>query len=66
MQSTDKKVSCSFCRRSSDDVKHVLAGPDIAVCDECLGELAAILAAENADWRDALIERLSKLGQPKK
>jgi ATP-dependent Clp protease ATP-binding subunit ClpX len=62
----DENLSCSWCQRSKDDVKHLLAGPGIAVCDECLGELSAILAEENSDWRDAQIERLSKLGQPKK
>ena len=61
----DKTLSCSWCQRSQDDVKHLLAGPGIAVCDECLGELSAILAERHSEWREVQIERLSKLGQSK-
>jgi ATP-dependent Clp protease ATP-binding subunit ClpX len=57
----DKKLFCSFCQRSQDDVKHLIAGPDVAVCDECLGELSAILADKDPEWRSSQIERLSKL-----
>jgi hypothetical protein len=58
----EENLSCAFCRRAKDDVKHLLAGPGVAVCDECLGDLSAILAEQHSDWRDAQIERLSKLG----
>jgi hypothetical protein len=49
----DENVSCSCCQRSKDDVKHLLAGPSMAICDECPGDLSAILAEEHSDWRDA-------------
>ena len=61
----EENISCCFCRRCKDDVKHLLAGPGIAICDECLGDLSAILAEQQSDWRDAQIERLSKLKQPR-
>jgi hypothetical protein len=62
---TDKKIVCSWCDRSSDDVKYILAGSGVAVCDECLSELSIILAADHNDWRDPQIERLSQLRQAK-
>jgi hypothetical protein len=61
----DKNLTCSWCKRSEDDVKYLIAGPGIAICDGCVADLSAILAEERSDWRDAQIERLSKLGQSK-
>jgi ATP-dependent Clp protease ATP-binding subunit ClpX len=60
---SENKLSCSFCRRSQDDVTVLLAGPGISICDECVSELMAIIAQDHADWRDAQIERLSKIGK---
>jgi ATP-dependent Clp protease ATP-binding subunit ClpX len=53
--------ACKFCGRSQDETKHIVAGPDIAICDDCIAELMAILATENAEWRDAHIEKLTKM-----
>jgi ATP-dependent protease Clp ATPase subunit len=58
----DKKLFCSFCSRSQDDVKVLVAGPDISVCDGCVADLMAIIAEDHHDWRDAQIQRLSKIG----
>ena len=27
---------CSFCGKRSDEVKRMIAGPDLAICDECV------------------------------
>jgi ATP-dependent Clp protease ATP-binding subunit ClpX len=56
-----EKQYCKFCGRSQDETKHILAGPDIAICDECVAESMAILAEVDAEWRDAQIERLTKM-----
>ncbi|HEY6254234.1 MAG TPA: ClpX C4-type zinc finger protein [Xanthobacteraceae bacterium] len=58
---SDKKLFCAFCTRSSDEVKYLMAGPGVAICDECISELMSVIAEKNADWRDAQIERLSKM-----
>ncbi|MGH6847000.1 MAG: ClpX C4-type zinc finger protein [Methylocella sp.] len=52
---------CTFCGRSKDETKHIVAGPGIAICDDCTAELMAIIAESDAEWRDAQIERLTKL-----
>jgi len=31
-------------------------------CDGCVAELMAIIAEDHHDWRDAQIQRLSKIG----
>ena len=58
----NEHLSCVFCQRDSDDVEHLLAGPGVAICDECLSDLSATLAEQNSEWRRAQIERLSGLG----
>jgi hypothetical protein len=27
---------CSFCNKSQHDVKHLIAGPNVFICDECV------------------------------
>ncbi len=35
---------CTFCRRSSDEVAKLLAGPGVYICDACVGCCNEILA----------------------
>ena len=30
------KLRCSFCGKSQDQVKKLIAGPDVFICDECI------------------------------
>ncbi|MCX8026632.1 MAG: ATP-dependent Clp protease ATP-binding subunit ClpX [Thermodesulfovibrionales bacterium] len=32
----DTKLSCSFCGKEQDDVRKLIAGPDVFICDECV------------------------------
>ncbi|MDO5649955.1 MAG: ATP-dependent Clp protease ATP-binding subunit ClpX [Gallicola sp.] len=32
----EEKVSCSFCGKSSDEVRKLIAGPGVYICDECV------------------------------
>jgi ATP-dependent protease Clp ATPase subunit len=59
----DEALCCSFCRRSNDDLGHLLAGPGAAVCDDCLGHLSAMMAEQRPEWWAALIERITRLGK---
>ena len=51
---TDKKTSsrqrkamaCSFCRKSSNEVKKLIAGPNVYICDECIGRCQDLLREE--------------------
>ena len=38
MQKNDKvkNVRCSFCGKSQEDVKKIIAGPNVFICDECI------------------------------
>ena len=36
MDNIEKKICCSFCRKSADEVKQLVAGDGIYICDECI------------------------------
>ena len=44
-------VRCSFCSKTADQVEHVIAGPDVWICSECVAVCVGILA-ENRDGPD--------------
>ena len=34
--STEKLLYCSFCGKSQHEVKKLIAGPSVFICDECI------------------------------
>ena len=42
----DKTLCCSFCGKSQKDVKKLIAGPTVYICDECIGLCNDIIAEE--------------------
>jgi ATP-dependent Clp protease ATP-binding subunit ClpX len=43
-----ESLSCSFCGKSQKDVKKLIAGPTVYICDECIGLCNDIIAEEIA------------------
>ena len=43
-------LTCSFCGKSQNDVKQLLAGPGVYICDECLWLLNDIMVEEGLEW----------------
>ena len=35
--SSEKTLYCSFCGKSQHEVKKLIAGPSVFICDECIG-----------------------------
>ena len=35
-QQVDKKLYCSFCGKNQSEVKKLIAGPSVYICDECV------------------------------
>lgn len=56
------KLYCSFCGKSQDMVKKLVAGPDVYICDECI-ELCNEIIAE--DGESVLSGNLANLPKPK-
>ena len=44
---------CSFCGKSQDDVRKLIAGPTVYICDECI-DLCNDIIAEEVDHEEAL------------
>ena len=43
----DKKtVRCSFCGKAQENVKRIIAGPGVYICDECVGLCSNIIEEE--------------------
>ena len=46
-----KQFKCSFCGKSQDQVKRLVAGPGVYICDECIELCAEIIDEELEDAR---------------
>jgi hypothetical protein len=42
-QRTDSGLRCSFCDKSQNDVRKLIAGPTVFICDECVSACNDIL-----------------------
>jgi ATP-dependent Clp protease ATP-binding subunit ClpX len=58
---SDENLRCSFCGKSRDQVRKLIAGPTVYICDECVGLCNEIMAEE---WQEAKEEISSKLRKP--
>lgn len=45
------KLQCSFCGKSQDDVRKLIAGPTVYICDECIELCNDIIAEELEEER---------------
>ena len=43
---TPKGVKCSFCGKTQEDVKKIVAGPGVYICNECIGLCNEIIESE--------------------
>lgn len=58
---TDRHLRCSFCGKSRDEVRKLIAGPTVYICDECVNLCNDIIAE---DWEEAKEGISSKLRKP--
>ncbi len=55
----DDHLKCSFCGRGQDDVRKLIAGPTVYICDECIGLCNEIMAEEfNASFDISISTKL--------
>src|SRR5574344_388731 len=54
-KSGDSRLKCSFCGKSQDQVKKLIAGPEVYICDECVELCNEILEEEFFENKDAEI-----------
>jgi excisionase family DNA binding protein len=44
-----RELRCSFCGKTQEDVRRLVAGPNVYICDECVGLCNEIIAQETAE-----------------
>ena len=49
----EKKVSCSFCYKTQDQVDKLIAGPNVYICNECIDLCCSIIESEPSHKRRA-------------
>lgn len=54
---------CSFCNRSQEEVRKLIAGPSVYICDECI-DLCNDIIAEEVE-QDTTLATQSKIPRPK-
>ena len=54
-------LKCSFCGKSQNDVRKLIAGPTVYICDECI-ELCNDIIAE--EWEEEKSRELRSLPKP--
>ena len=58
----EKQYKCSFCGKSQDQVKRIIAGPGVYICDECVS-LCSEIIEEEVDETEEYVE--GNLPKPK-
>ncbi len=58
---TNGVLKCSFCGKSQNDVRKLIAGPTVYICDECI-ELCNDIIAE--EWEEEKSRELRSLPKP--
>ena len=58
---SDANLRCSFCGKSRDQVRKLIAGPTVYICDECVGLCNEIISE---DWQESRQEIATKLCKP--
>ncbi|KEI44134.1 ATP-dependent Clp protease ATP-binding subunit ClpX [Saccharopolyspora rectivirgula] len=53
-------LKCSFCGKSQKQVKKLIAGPGVYICDECIDLCNEILEEELAETSDVKLDELPK------
>ncbi|MDH4228604.1 MAG: ATP-dependent Clp protease ATP-binding subunit ClpX [Nitrospirota bacterium] len=60
-ESGDNQFRCSFCGKAREEVRKLVAGPTVYICDECI-DLCNDIIAE--DWEDTKEKQVSELPKP--
>ena len=61
----EKSLLCSFCGKNQHEVKKLIAGPSVFVCDECIDLCNDIIKEESKDLNDEINSEPDHLLSPK-
>ncbi|MDD6147037.1 MAG: ATP-dependent Clp protease ATP-binding subunit ClpX [Oscillospiraceae bacterium] len=49
----DKTIRCSFCNKSQNDVKSLIAGPGVYICDQCIELCRSIMEEDQGEKKES-------------
>lgn len=55
-----KQLKCSFCGKSQEQVKRLIAGPGVYICDECINLCSEIITDDCVDEQKLEISKIPK------
>lgn len=58
-------IRCSFCGKTQENVKRIIAGPGVYICDECIKVCGSILEEEDYDDVQEDTPKLEKIPTPR-
>ena len=61
----EKSLFCSFCGKSQHEVKKLIAGPSVFICDECVDLSNDIIKEESKELNEVLDKNKTNLLSPK-
>ena len=62
----DDKLKCSFCGKTQDQVKKLIASPEVYICDECVELCNEILDEEFFESKKKRVQQMVELLKKKK
>ena len=61
-----KSVRCSFCNKTQDSVRKIIAGPGVYICNECIGLCNEIINSEYSEEDDTYtLAEIDEIPSPK-
>ena len=63
-ETINKGVRCSFCGKSQENAKRIVAGPNVYICDECIDLCKNIVENEFYEEEQYTLEQEEKLPNP--
>ena len=60
----EKSVRCSFCNKAQSDVKTLIAGPGVYICDECINLCQTIVNSEGDALKEDKAKSFASLKKP--
>lgn len=60
-----KQLKCSFCGKTQDQVRRLIAGPNVYICDECIELCEEIIHEEAIEEGSSMLENSGELPKPK-
>lgn len=60
-----KQLKCSFCGKTQDQVRRLIAGPDVCICDECVELCEDIIREEFEEANEEATISIDSLPKPK-